>query len=182
MFYCSAFSRSLLICSFNELGNLINKVYNNLVKNGTIVPGPEAAPPKIPIDFAWARKLGLIRKPASFVSTISDESKLNSVHCTIYSALIISMKNRRWRAHVCWYAHLQSLRRGNWYWRCDFSAVVPQKVAKLRVQVHWDGANDDGWPRSCCCWYTSFPRHNRNILFLDLEAGKRSTAINLTLS
>lgn len=25
------------------------------------------------MDFAWARKLGLIRKPASFISTISDE-------------------------------------------------------------------------------------------------------------
>jgi ATP citrate (pro-S)-lyase len=25
------------------------------------------------VDFAWARKLGLIRKPASFISTISDE-------------------------------------------------------------------------------------------------------------
>jgi len=43
------------------------------VVDGVIVPQPERAPPKIPMDFAWARKLGLIRKPASFISTISDD-------------------------------------------------------------------------------------------------------------
>ena len=29
--------------------------------------------PQIPIDYSWAQQLGLIRKPTSFVSTISDE-------------------------------------------------------------------------------------------------------------
>jgi ATP citrate (pro-S)-lyase len=33
----------------------------------------EQEPPKIPVDFHWARKLGLVRKSASFVSSISDE-------------------------------------------------------------------------------------------------------------
>jgi ATP citrate (pro-S)-lyase len=59
--------------SFNELGHIIRKVYDNLVSEGVIVPGKEPTPPKIPIDFAWARKLGIVRKPASFISTISDE-------------------------------------------------------------------------------------------------------------
>jgi len=52
---------------------MIHTVYNKLVKEGVIVPEPEREPPKIPLDFNWARKLGLIRKPASFVSTISDD-------------------------------------------------------------------------------------------------------------
>jgi ATP citrate (pro-S)-lyase len=59
--------------SFNEIASLIHKVYTELVQAGIIVPGKEPPPPKIPVDFAWARKLGLIRKPASFISTISDE-------------------------------------------------------------------------------------------------------------
>lgn len=59
--------------SFNEIATLINKVYTDLVQKGVIVVGKEPPPPKIPVDFAWARKLGLIRKPASFISTISDE-------------------------------------------------------------------------------------------------------------
>jgi len=59
--------------SFDELADKIRSLYNKLVKEGVIVPGPEREPPKIPLDFNWARKLGLIRKPASFVSTISDD-------------------------------------------------------------------------------------------------------------
>merc|ERR1712089_44342 len=59
--------------SFDELGEMIGKVYSKLVKTGAIVPKPEVPPPPVPIDYNWARELGLIRKPASFMSTISDE-------------------------------------------------------------------------------------------------------------
>lgn len=59
--------------SFDELGETIGKVYNKLVKTGVIVPKPEIPPPPVPMDYNWARELGLIRKPASFMSTISDE-------------------------------------------------------------------------------------------------------------
>ena len=38
-----------------------------------IVPLPEPEVPKIPIDYAWAQELGMIRKPANFVSTIVDD-------------------------------------------------------------------------------------------------------------
>ena len=41
--------------------------------SGTIVPKPEREPPVIPMDYKWAQELGLIRKPAAFISTISDE-------------------------------------------------------------------------------------------------------------
>ena len=30
-------------------------------------------PPTVPMDYAWARELGLIRKPASFMTSVSDE-------------------------------------------------------------------------------------------------------------
>jgi ATP citrate (pro-S)-lyase len=44
-----------------------------MVSTGAIKPGPEQEPPAIPMDYQWASKLGLIRKPAAFISTISDE-------------------------------------------------------------------------------------------------------------
>ncbi len=59
--------------SFDELGDLIGVVYNELVSSGVIVPEPEQPPPAVPMDYAWARELGLIRKPASFMTSICDE-------------------------------------------------------------------------------------------------------------
>lgn len=59
--------------SFDELGDAIRDVYNKLVADGTIQPQPEVAPPTVPMDFNWARELGLIRKPASFMTSICDE-------------------------------------------------------------------------------------------------------------
>lgn len=38
-----------------------------------IVPQPEKEPPSVPMDYSWAQELGLIRKPASFMSSICDE-------------------------------------------------------------------------------------------------------------
>ena len=48
-------------------------MYNQLVQNGTIVVQAEVPPPTVPMDYAWARELGLIRKPASFMTSVSDE-------------------------------------------------------------------------------------------------------------
>lgn len=59
--------------TFEDLPQLLGQVYQGLVKNGTIKPQPEPVPPKIPIDYSWAQELGLIRKPAAFISTISDD-------------------------------------------------------------------------------------------------------------
>ncbi|XP_017797704.1 PREDICTED: ATP-citrate synthase [Habropoda laboriosa] len=59
--------------SFDNLGDLMQTVYENLVKEGTIVPEPEVPPPTVPMDYNWARELGLIRKPASFMTSICDE-------------------------------------------------------------------------------------------------------------
>ncbi|XP_041714241.1 ATP-citrate synthase isoform X1 [Coregonus clupeaformis] len=59
--------------SFDELGDIIRTVYDELVANGTIVPAQEVPPPTVPMDYSWARELGLIRKPASFMTSICDE-------------------------------------------------------------------------------------------------------------
>ncbi|MCJ1235306.1 citrate synthase [Varicellaria rhodocarpa] len=59
--------------TFEEMPELLKKIYQQLVADGTIKPEKEITPPKIPIDYAWAQELGLIRKPAAFISTISDD-------------------------------------------------------------------------------------------------------------
>lgn len=59
--------------TFEELPRAIHEVYMGLVNDGTIVPKPERPPPAIPMDYKWAQELGLVRKPAAFISTISDE-------------------------------------------------------------------------------------------------------------
>lgn len=48
-------------------------VYQDLVKRSIIEPRVEVAPPTVPMDYNWARELGLIRKPASFMTSICDE-------------------------------------------------------------------------------------------------------------
>lgn len=59
--------------SFDELGDVIQSVYEDLVSKGEIVPAEEVPPPTVPMDYSWARELGLIRKPASFMTSICDE-------------------------------------------------------------------------------------------------------------
>lgn len=59
--------------TFEDLPKVLRETYQTLVSQGTIVPGPEAPPPNIPLDYNWARELGMVRKPAAFISTISDE-------------------------------------------------------------------------------------------------------------
>ncbi|KAJ4440235.1 hypothetical protein ANN_08374 [Periplaneta americana] len=59
--------------SFDSLGDIIHEVYDGLVQSGVIMPEPEVPPPTVPMDYSWARELGLIRKPASFMTSICDE-------------------------------------------------------------------------------------------------------------
>lgn len=59
--------------NFDEFGKAIRQVYDALVSAGTIVPRPEVPVPKVPMDYAWAKNLGLIRKPANFISSITDD-------------------------------------------------------------------------------------------------------------
>ncbi|KAI9592425.1 citrate synthase-like protein [Syncephalis fuscata] len=50
--------------SAGDLPTVLSTVYQRLIAE---------KPPKIPIDYAWAQELGLVRKPAAFVSTICDD-------------------------------------------------------------------------------------------------------------
>uniref|UniRef100_H3A1H0 ATP citrate synthase n=1 Tax=Latimeria chalumnae TaxID=7897 RepID=H3A1H0_LATCH len=59
--------------SFDELGDIVKSVYDDLVAKGVIIPAQEVPPPTVPMDYSWARELGLIRKPASFMTSICDE-------------------------------------------------------------------------------------------------------------
>ncbi|KFZ10400.1 hypothetical protein V502_08144 [Pseudogymnoascus sp. VKM F-4520 (FW-2644)] len=59
--------------TFEEMPALLSSVYQTLVKAGSIKPKAEPIVPKIPLDYSWAQELGLIRKPAAFISTISDD-------------------------------------------------------------------------------------------------------------
>lgn len=81
--------------TFEDMPAVIKMTYDALVNNGTIVVQKEREPPLIPMDYKWAQvrglslplravspsladmaldqELGMIRKPAAFISTISDE-------------------------------------------------------------------------------------------------------------
>lgn len=41
--------------SFDELGEIIQSVYEDLVAKGVIVPAQEVPPPTVPMDYSWAR-------------------------------------------------------------------------------------------------------------------------------
>ncbi|KAG0235329.1 citrate synthase-like protein [Mortierella sp. GBAus27b] len=59
--------------TFEKLPLVLSQTYQALVKKGAITVRSEPETPKIPIDYSWAQELGLVRKPASFVSTICDD-------------------------------------------------------------------------------------------------------------
>jgi len=59
--------------SYDDYGEKIKETYLELVEAGVITPQPEPEVPVIPMDYAKAVKEGIIRKPASFISTISDD-------------------------------------------------------------------------------------------------------------
>ncbi|XP_022711313.1 ATP-citrate synthase-like [Varroa jacobsoni] len=69
--------------TFDELGEMIHSVFQSLVQKGVIIVKPEVPPPTVPMDYNWARELGLIRKPASFMTSICDERGQELVYAGI---------------------------------------------------------------------------------------------------
>ncbi|TDH72157.1 hypothetical protein CCR75_009807 [Bremia lactucae] len=59
--------------NFDQFGNAIRKQFDLMVASGAIALRPEVPVPRVPMDYAWAKNLGLIRKPANFISSISDD-------------------------------------------------------------------------------------------------------------
>ncbi|KCV69119.1 hypothetical protein H696_04535 [Fonticula alba] len=74
--------------SFEEFPDMLETVFNQLVAEGVIPPKetPEPEAPRMPIDYHWAQELGLIRKPANFVTTIVDDRGQE----LLYSGMTIS--------------------------------------------------------------------------------------------
>ena len=59
--------------SFDDYAEKINQTYKKLIKAGKIKPALEVEAPHVPMDYAKALKEGLVRKPANFISSISDD-------------------------------------------------------------------------------------------------------------
>merc|ERR1719394_429498 len=72
--------------SFNQLGDEINKVFTKLAQEGEIVIEDEPEVPVTAKDFGALKKAGMVRKPANFVCSISDD---RGEECT-YSGMPIS--------------------------------------------------------------------------------------------
>ncbi len=59
--------------NFNDFVGCVRATYQGLLRAGDVKPVAEVPPRRIPMDFQWAKQLGIIRKPANFISTISDD-------------------------------------------------------------------------------------------------------------
>ena len=51
--------------TFDKFGEKIKEVYDGLLRKGVIKRMIEPETPKVPMDYTWAKKLGLVRKPAN---------------------------------------------------------------------------------------------------------------------
>jgi succinyl-CoA synthetase alpha subunit/citrate synthase len=78
--------------SFDDFDKQIKKAYDQLVKSGKHKPIPDVEPPTIPYDYAVALKQGIIRKPASFISTISDDRGEELRYCGVKISKIFEEK------------------------------------------------------------------------------------------
>ncbi len=68
---------------FDDFDKEIKKTFDKLVKSGKHKPIPDVEPPTIPLDYAVALKQGVIRKPAQFISTISDDRGEELRYCGV---------------------------------------------------------------------------------------------------
>jgi succinyl-CoA synthetase alpha subunit len=78
--------------SFDDFDDQIKKVYTKLVKSGKHKPIPDVEPPIIPLDYDVALKQGVIRRPANFISTISDDRGEELRYCGVKISRIFKDK------------------------------------------------------------------------------------------
>ena len=74
---------ALVPASFDDFGQVIRETYERLVEEKTLVPKPDVEPPRIPIDYTVALREGIIRRPAQFISTISDDRGEEPEYCGV---------------------------------------------------------------------------------------------------
>lgn len=60
--------------SFDDYGEEVSKVYQGLKARGEVADIVEKEEPRIPADYSKALSSGMIRKPTTFICTISDDS------------------------------------------------------------------------------------------------------------
>ena len=78
--------------SFDDFDEKIKKTFDKLVKSGKHKPIPDIEPPRIPVDYAVALKQGMIRRPANFISTISDDRGEELRYCGVKISKIFEEK------------------------------------------------------------------------------------------
>lgn len=66
--------------TFNHLPQVINAIYKDLSAEGIIQEPAEEDVPQIPEDFTKAKQTGKVRKPTSFICTISDDRGEEAVY------------------------------------------------------------------------------------------------------
>lgn len=59
--------------SFEDFDKVIRTSFDKLVSDGAVEPAEDVVPPPIPRDFKAASAAGLVRRPANFICTISDD-------------------------------------------------------------------------------------------------------------
>ena len=60
--------------SFDDYGDMVHQVYDMLISRGILQKFEEPEVPRIPADYSKALATGDIRKPTTFICTISDDS------------------------------------------------------------------------------------------------------------
>ncbi len=59
--------------SYEDLDKMIKSTFEKLVKEVKVTPVEDFEPPKVPLDFNDAKRLGLVRRPTDVITTISDD-------------------------------------------------------------------------------------------------------------
>jgi ATP citrate (pro-S)-lyase len=77
--------------SFDLLPGMISDVYTKMVEDGKIIEKPEGETPQVPMDYTWAKKLGMVRKPANFISSIADDRGDELKYCGVSISDCFSM-------------------------------------------------------------------------------------------
>lgn len=143
--------------TFEELPQVLRETYDDLVESGAIVPQPERDPPVIPMDYKWAQELGLIRKPAAFISTISDERGQE----LLYAGMRISdvFKDDIGLGGV---VSLLWFKRRKWNGKLGSMGVLTKiyRFAPVGYQVHRDGPDVDCRPRTGRLWCNEHDRRH----------------------
>merc|ERR1712036_131702 len=76
--------------NFDQLPALIKATYTKMVEEGVVAETPEGETPQVPMDYTWAKKLGMVRKPANFISSIADDRGEELKYCGVTISEVFS--------------------------------------------------------------------------------------------